>query len=206
MLRNIHKLGNLKSFTRHFVRNSSFKYSNLNIESFASGTNAVYLEQLYSSWQTDPNSVDISWQKYFSNVEKDLNAASAYQSPPTLDPSKLLMSYLYLDSTISSGNQSTNSSENSEQMLATLRLLLLIRAYQKNGYLDASVDPLNMPSTVQTGNIFKDALEKYTLNYKNYGFSEADLEKEFLVHDKRVAVNSFILTFYLGYKITKQTY
>src|SRR6185312_5404682 len=36
--------------------------------SFLNGTNAAYVEQMYASWQADPNSVDASWQAYFSQT------------------------------------------------------------------------------------------------------------------------------------------
>src|ERR1700722_705805 len=36
--------------------------------SFLNGTNAAYVEQMYAAWQADPNSVDASWQTYFSQT------------------------------------------------------------------------------------------------------------------------------------------
>src|ERR1051325_1682987 len=36
--------------------------------SFLNGTNAAYVEQMYAAWQADPNSVDASWQAYFSQA------------------------------------------------------------------------------------------------------------------------------------------
>lgn len=87
-----------------FAKNSTTKnaFSNINAfclkrfssaltsESFANGTSTVYIENLYLKWLSDPNSVDISWQSYFTNVERNLNQGVAYQSPPTIDPSKIL--------------------------------------------------------------------------------------------------------------------
>src|SRR5690349_8179583 len=37
--------------------------------SFASGTNATYIEGLYQDYSKDPNSVDPSWQKFFEGYD-----------------------------------------------------------------------------------------------------------------------------------------
>lgn len=36
---------------------------------YATGTNAAYIESLYSSYQEDPESVDLSWRKFFEGYE-----------------------------------------------------------------------------------------------------------------------------------------
>ncbi len=78
-----------KFYTNMFSKSIYMRFSsNITSESFAFGTNAVYIESLYYQWLEDPNSVDISWRNYFSNIDRNLEHGTAYQSPPTIDPSK----------------------------------------------------------------------------------------------------------------------
>src|SRR6202045_3441177 len=50
--------------------------------SFLNGTNAAYVEQMYAAWQADPNSVDASWQAYFSQTgEQGLSPTQLGRGP-----------------------------------------------------------------------------------------------------------------------------
>ena len=50
--------------------------------SFLNGTNAAYVEQMYAAWQADPNSVDTSWQDYFSQTgEQGLSPTQLGRGP-----------------------------------------------------------------------------------------------------------------------------
>lgn len=64
-----------------------------------------------------------------------------------------------------------------------LRLLLLIRTYQSQGFLDSNIDPLYLNPTSQSGNIYKSHIEGFNLNYQKAGFSEADLVKQFNINN-----------------------
>jgi len=44
-------------------------------EQFLSGTNSVYMEQLYEMWREDKKSVMAEWDVYFENVEEGLEGA-----------------------------------------------------------------------------------------------------------------------------------
>lgn len=92
MMRNLNRFSSISNYLTKNVFNKakSYRFSNsLTSESFASGTSAIYIEHLYSQWLADPSSVDISWQNYFTNVERNLGPGIAFQSPPTIDPSKI---------------------------------------------------------------------------------------------------------------------
>lgn len=89
MMKQFNRIKVPKIFNNLFNKSNKLKFStNLTSESFASGSNTIYIEYLYSQWLESPQSVDISWQNYFTNVERDLEQGSAFQSPPTIDPSK----------------------------------------------------------------------------------------------------------------------
>jgi len=66
--------------------------------------------------------------------------------------------------------------------------LLLIRTYQQSGFLNSNIDPLGLQPNEQTGNMFKEYLERVHLNYRNSGFVESDLDKDFLIYDPLYAV------------------
>lgn len=51
-------------------------------DNFASGTSAVYIDQLHEQWKEDPQSVHSSYQAYFNGVES--GAEAPYQAPPNL--------------------------------------------------------------------------------------------------------------------------
>ena len=70
-----------------------------------------------------------------------------------------------------------------------MKVLLLIRSYQTNGYLNASLDPLNMDSSQKNEQFLRIFQNRTTLDYKNYGFVEEDLDREFVIHTDKIAVN-----------------
>ncbi len=62
-----------------------------------------------------------------------------------------------------------------------MKVNLLVRAFQSNGYLAASLDPLNLESLDEKRKRFKEYSNLDTLDYRNYGFTEADLDREFVI-------------------------
>ena len=54
---------------------------------FANGTNAYYVEEMYRLWRQDPKSVHVSWDVYFSGMDKKgLTSPQAFQPPPSVMP------------------------------------------------------------------------------------------------------------------------
>ena len=49
-------------------------------DNFLSGSNANYIDYMYSQWQQDPSSVHASWNAYFSTQE----GGGSFDLPPTL--------------------------------------------------------------------------------------------------------------------------
>lgn len=98
-------------------------------ETFLSGTTSVYAEQMYKTYQQDPDSVHESWRRYFDNLGKEIPfEASAFSSPTTLvDPKSKPRAF-------------------SEGPSDSLGVAHLIRAYQVNGHQAADLDPLGIYS------------------------------------------------------------
>jgi 2-oxoglutarate dehydrogenase E1 component len=51
---------------------------------FANGTNAYYAEEMYRHWRQDPKSVHVSWDVYFSGLDKGIPSSQAFRPPPSL--------------------------------------------------------------------------------------------------------------------------
>jgi 2-oxoglutarate dehydrogenase E1 component len=69
--------------------------------------------------------------------------------------------------------------KNDSNVQDTMNLSVLVRAFQSNGYLAADLDPLRMESEEELKKIFAEFTKISTLDYRNYGFNEADLDREF---------------------------
>lgn len=107
-------------------------------DSFLDGTSSVYLEELQRAWESDPNSVDESWDIFFRNFV---------------------------------GHTSTSPGISGQTIHESMRLLLLVRAYQVIGHMKAKIDPLNMDHQELPSE----------LDPSLYGFNESDLDREFFL-------------------------
>jgi 2-oxoglutarate dehydrogenase E1 component len=104
-------------------------------ESFLSGTNSLYAEQMYESYLVDPNSVHKSWKMYFDNIHSGKPYREADFSAPSVASGSL---------TLKTG--AATSSGVVEAPSDSLGIAHLIRAYQVNGHTAAKLDPLNVYS------------------------------------------------------------
>ena len=68
-----------------------------------------------------------------------------------------------------------------------MKVNLLIRAFQVNGYLAADIDPLNLETVEEKQKKFKIYQQLNLLDYKNYGFTEPDLDREFLINTEMIS-------------------
>ncbi|KAF8895173.1 putative KGD1-alpha-ketoglutarate dehydrogenase [Infundibulicybe gibba] len=117
---------------------------------FANGTNAYYAEEMYKHWRQDPKSVHVSWNVYFSGLDKGLHSGQAFQPPPRHLPAP------------SDGAPALHVGAGAE-LDDHLKVQLLVRAYQVRGHHVA--DWTRLVSLMPTSRI-------------RYGFTERDLDKE----------------------------
>lgn len=121
-------------------------------ESFLSGTNNIYVEEMYRAWSTDPSSVHKSWDVYFSQVEKGAQPGAAFIPPPTIQKGI----------TPTAGTSQASSSGIND----ALALSNLIRAYQVHGHRAANLDPLGLAPRLPPP------------DYKQFGFTPADMDRQ----------------------------
>lgn len=151
-------------------------------ESFLNGGNANYIDLMFAQWQKDPASVHASWNAHFSG--------SNFQEPPTLGKDA---SQGQLDEIIallkqgggSFGAQVTNNVGADRAAKEAVQLSALLNAFESLGHLVADLDPLKLADTYKDIDSFR---EKFRfaqgpilkqLDYREYGFTEADLDREF---------------------------
>jgi 2-oxoglutarate dehydrogenase E1 component len=137
-------------------------------ETFLDGTSANYVEEMYDQWLKDPASVHSSWASYFKNVESGAPLGAGYAVPPTIASANLFPTPTGVP------QPSASAAPNEQILLDHMKLMLLIRAYQVRGHVLSKIDPLELmprerPPELQIG---------------TYGFSEADLEREFFLSGK----------------------
>eukprot|EP00123_Amoebidium_parasiticum_P016198 comp23327_c1_seq1/m.38418 comp23327_c1_seq1/g.38418 ORF comp23327_c1_seq1/g.38418 comp23327_c1_seq1/m.38418 type:complete len:1020 (-) comp23327_c1_seq1:250-3309(-) len=135
-------------------------------ESFLSGSNGIYVEEMYRAWKADAKSVHKSWDVYFRNLDAGVAPFAAYMPPPGLvSPAP--------SAAIAAVGQSLGGQYSVKEIQDHLAVQALVRAYQVRGHNVANLDPLGMYDADLSG---ETPLE---LIYTNYGFTEADLDREF---------------------------
>lgn len=132
LLRHFRKI-HLKINRYSFSKKSEFEVFN---ESFLSGNNGVYIEQMFEKWAEDKQSVPSSWDIYFTNVVKGYDADEAFQIPPSLSPSSSIGSQ-----TMTIEKKRTDGV--TKYLNEILRLELMIQGFQFRGHEMADLDPLS---------------------------------------------------------------
>ncbi|TMW66879.1 hypothetical protein Poli38472_011995 [Pythium oligandrum] len=125
-------------------------------ETFLTGTNNAYVEEMYATWKTNPQSVHKSWDVYFRQVESGAVPGEAFIPPPTIQSG--------VTPVVSSRGVATASSVDHNDALG---LSYLIRAYQVRGHEAANLDPLGLQQRPELPD----------LNIEMYGFTQADLDR-----------------------------
>jgi 2-oxoglutarate dehydrogenase E1 component len=140
-------------------------------DSFLNSANAPYVAELYFKYTQNPKGVDDSWKRFFSSLNEDeLSIISDFGGPEWKKRDTNVIDDISFDKVVrSSSSVDFNSFKTST--LDSIRALRLIRAYRINGHLIANLDPLNLHE------------KNYhpELDYKSYGFSENDLDREIFI-------------------------
>ena len=135
-------------------------------ESFLTGNSGGYIEDMYAAWKQSPESVHKSWQSVFSRMDAGALPGQSFVPPPSLNAGATLSAAV-----VPAGGVSMSPADQSEQV----RVMQLIHAYQVRGHNVAVLDPLGLYDADLDGSTPPDLL------VENYGFTEADLDKEFSI-------------------------
>ncbi|KAF8208766.1 2-oxoglutarate dehydrogenase E1 component [Mycena galopus ATCC 62051] len=128
-------------------------------DQFANGTNAYYAEEMYRHWRQDPKSVHVSWDVYFSGLDKGLPSPQAFQPPPRHFP-------------VPADGAPALHAGGGGELDDHLKAQLLVRAYQVRGHHVADLDPLGLLDADLAD------VRPPELELSHYGFTERDLDKQ----------------------------
>ena len=164
-----------------------------NKDTFLNGANAPYVAELFIKYKQNKESIDSSWVNFFQSLNEDeISVLSDFRGPKWKKRNTKIIENLDFKE-IKKIVPQLNSESLKISTLDSIRALRLIRAYRINGHLIANLDPLNM-------------LKKNyhtELDYKSYGFSESDLNREIFI-DGSLGLDTSSLKNIIN--ILKQTY
>jgi 2-oxoglutarate dehydrogenase E1 component len=138
--------------------------------------------------------VHASWRIYFQNLEG--GADTPFELPPTTGQDLQLHQIVNLLKNQGVRTSSTGvatSGDVTKRIQEAQKIMMLIRAYQVHGHLKADVDPLQLYETFKH---FPTYAEKFKiprtaiaglLDPKTYGFTEEDMDREFIVDAPELA-------------------
>ncbi|HAS86061.1 MAG TPA: 2-oxoglutarate dehydrogenase E1 component, partial [Candidatus Competibacteraceae bacterium] len=101
------------------------------------GGNAAFIEELYESFLTDPESVNDNWRQYFRNMEAQTQGARDIAHGPIRDS----FARLALQPQAGMERSQGLSPQTAEKQAAVLRI---INAYRTRGHKAADLDPLKL--------------------------------------------------------------
>ena len=152
--------------------------------SFLYGGNAAFVEDLYARWNTDPGSVEPSWQAFFASLQDRAEEVKRGAERPAWTPKPTPVARpdwlsaidglwpaveAKIGKTIEQKQPGASLDEVRSRTLDSLRAIMMIRAYRMRGHLKANLDPLGLATTPG------DASE---LDPATYGFAEPDFDRE----------------------------
>lgn len=126
------------------------------------GGNAAFIEELYESFLSDPESVSENWRQYFRNLQSQTQGARDVAHGPIRDS----FAHLALQPQAGVGRARAFSPVAAEKQASVLRI---INAYRTRGHKAADLDPLRL----------RDRPPVPELEPGYHGLSEADMDSLF---------------------------
>lgn len=133
-------------------------------DSYLSGGNESYLEDLYESYLSDPQSVAPEWKQYFEQLSQRLPRSAPDVSHEAIREQFLRLARESAKTVAVAGVEGYHDQQQE-------RVNELIAAYRRLGHLQANIDPMGMYKGVYSP----------TLELAYYGFTDQDLNKTFSV-------------------------
>jgi 2-oxoglutarate dehydrogenase E1 component len=151
---------------------------------YLNGANAPFLADLYERFLKDPNTVDPSWRAFFGELGEDARAALTDLTGASWHPRDTHVIGNGQPPRPNGGNGAAlGTSQEAMRVMAdagairaaaldSIRALILIRSYRVRGHLYATLDPLGIEGRHHHAE----------LDYRTYGFSEADLDRSIFIN------------------------
>ncbi|XP_013188262.1 2-oxoglutarate dehydrogenase complex component E1 isoform X3 [Amyelois transitella] len=178
------KVGNTERFASWLLNqpqkavvavNASRWKSSTAAEPFLNGSSSAYVETMYNSWLSDPNSVHASWDAFFRNATAGAQPGAAYTSPPNLAPYNKNEVPLTALVPASAGMPSISAGSPINEKIIDdhLAVQAIIRSYQIRGHHIAKLDPLEIATSELNGKNPREVI------HNSYRFDEADMDRVF---------------------------
>ena len=138
--------------------------------SFLSGVNSEFINQFYSDYLTDPNSLPNGWKKFFDGLSENEKLILNDLNGPSWSPEKRIKQIKdisYKKENIQQTSEVDLSSVK-EASKDSVRAIMLIRAFRIRGHLIANLDPLNIQKKE----------EHPELKPETYGFTKKDYKRK----------------------------
>jgi 2-oxoglutarate dehydrogenase E1 component len=154
------------------------------LTSFLYGGNAAYIEDLYTRYQVDPNSVDADWQVFFRSLKDDgvrNGPVPSWRNPNWPRPERTEITSALdgdwgevgkvigdkLKAKAQAAGAELSADDVRRATRDSIRALMLIRAYRTRGHFHALLDPLGL----------EPMRSEQELDPQSHGFSEADADR-----------------------------
>ena len=165
-------------------------------QSFLSGANATFINDLHKEWKANPNSVPKEWDLWFKNNGDDVilddGPSWAKKNSQVIGAIDTVASVRAVARGIA-GKGDLSAKDLRAATTDSIRAIMLIRAFRINGHLLAKLDPLNL----QEGDVHPE------LNPKTYGFKDDDWDRPIFI-DNVLGMESATLRQIM--EIVKETY
>ena len=139
--------------------------------SFLAGNNSEFINEFYSDYISDPNSLPESWRKFFEGLSDDEKLVYEDLKGPSWSPGKKIRkpkNFLNESKVSDETTKDLNLKSIKQASKDSVRAIMLIRAYRIRGHLIANLDPLSIQK--------KD--EHPELKPENYGFKKEDFKRQ----------------------------
>ena len=139
--------------------------------SFLAGINSEFINEFYSDYISDPNSLPESWRKFFDGLSDNEKLVYDDLKGPSWSPEKKIKKPAIISNNKkvleeTSANLSLKSVKQASK--DSVRAIMLIRAYRIRGHLIANLDPLAIQKKE----------EHPELKPETYGFTKEDYDRK----------------------------
>tara|TARA_B100001093_G_scaffold495842_1_gene540770 strand:- start:357 stop:3239 length:2883 start_codon:yes stop_codon:yes gene_type:complete len=145
---------------------SSFKNNNTyKSTSFLAGNNSEFIDDFYSTYLKNPNSLPKSWKLFFDGLKDSQEVVIKNLKGPSWAPVK--KSLVELEKVDETNKIEENSITTEQSTKDSVRAIMLIRAFRIRGHLIANLDPLGIQKRE----------EHQELKPESYGFKKDDFNR-----------------------------
>ncbi len=135
--------------------------------SFLAGSNSAFIEEFYSEYLSNPESLPSDWKDFFDGLKDNKELISKNVNGPSWSPKKKIK-IRNTQTTITEDNKKTEPIVVEDSIKDSIRTIMLVRAFRIRGHLIANLDPLGLMKQK----------EHPELNPETYGFTSNDLNKK----------------------------